>query len=271
MTSSTGSGKMPKIAWIVDEPNYLGGAELEVLYLLRTSPDRYKNVMVRPGGHIHRDIDLVMVHNCTQWDADLIDQLQGKKIIKRVHDMWPHGDPELREYLLTHSNMVMMSSPLHREHFPHAIKAKKVVDVPSALDANRFLNNRDKFERKGTVWAGRMYLGKGLDRAAEWARQNNEPVSVFGYGPLRDKLRNPLQYIGEVEHDAVDLLYPRFERFLFLPDQIEPFGRTAVEAWLSGCELVINGRVGAKWWMDNQPETLKHGATYYWNKVSKTC
>ena len=58
-----------------------------------------------------------------------------------------------------------------------------------------------------------------------------------------------------------------YERFVFLPTVIEPFGRVVVEAWAAGCELVINDLVGARYWIEHDPDRIRTAGTDFWELV----
>jgi len=59
----------------------------------------------------------------------------------------------------------------------------------------------------------------------------------------------------------------RYQTFVFLPTVIEPFGRTVAEAWAAGCEIVTNGLVGARYWLEENPDALDTAAEDFWGVV----
>jgi hypothetical protein len=52
-----------------------------------------------------------------------------------------------------------------------------------------------------------------------------------------------------------------------MPLEPEAFSRTTVEAWASGCELVLSGDIGALWWMENKPDDIARGAELFWEVI----
>jgi glycosyltransferase involved in cell wall biosynthesis len=70
-----------------------------------------------------------------------------------------------------------------------------------------------------------------------------------------------------VAQDDMPALLARYERFVFLPVVIEPFGRLVAEAWASGCEVVTNGLVGAGYWIAEDPEAIETAAVDFWKVV----
>jgi hypothetical protein len=88
--------------------------------------------------------------------------------------------------------------------------------------------------------------------------ENRTPVIAYGEGTAG----------GRVEHHDVPALMGRFQRFLFLPYAIEPFGLTVVEAWASGLDLVVDEeKVGAMWWLKERPDDVDRGAEMFWDTV----
>jgi glycosyltransferase involved in cell wall biosynthesis len=62
-------------------------------------------------------------------------------------------------------------------------------------------------------------------------------------------------------------LLARYETFVFLPTVIEPFGRLVAEAWAAGCRIVTNDLVGAKYWIQNDPDAIETAAEDFWKLV----
>jgi glycosyltransferase involved in cell wall biosynthesis len=52
-----------------------------------------------------------------------------------------------------------------------------------------------------------------------------------------------------------------------LPTVIEPFGRLVAEAWAAGCRIVTNDLVGAKYWIQNDPDAIETAAEDFWKLV----
>jgi glycosyltransferase involved in cell wall biosynthesis len=70
-----------------------------------------------------------------------------------------------------------------------------------------------------------------------------------------------------VPHDHVATILRLYERFVFLPTHTEPFGRAVAEAWAAGCELIVNGNVGAVYWLEQQPDALTTAPRDFWSIV----
>jgi glycosyltransferase involved in cell wall biosynthesis len=102
--------------------------------------------------------------------------------------------------------------------------------------------------------------GKAPHRVADWAAENG-PVRFFG-----DGIFAPPGSQG-VPYQQMPELLASFERFVYLPNVIEPFGRLVAEAWAAGCELVINGNVGAAQWIQESPEAIENAGEDFWGIV----
>jgi glycosyltransferase involved in cell wall biosynthesis len=71
----------------------------------------------------------------------------------------------------------------------------------------------------------------------------------------------------EIPYESMPELLASYERFVFLPSVLEPFGRVVAEAWAAGCEIVTNDLVGAKWWITERPEAIESAAEDFWRVV----
>jgi glycosyltransferase involved in cell wall biosynthesis len=71
----------------------------------------------------------------------------------------------------------------------------------------------------------------------------------------------------EVSQERMPELLAGYERFVFLPTVIEPFGRLVAEAWASGCSLVVNDLVGAAHWIREDPDAIGTAAADFWRLV----
>lgn len=245
---------------------YTGGAEMSAFAARETAPDGVEIVTCH-AGDVTGSVDAYVVHNCTSYDRSIIPLLKKKPVIKRVYDVWPHGDPDLRLWLLANSAAVLLSGPLQQEAMAWQVTAP-VTFVPSGVDVKRFRNAAPK-KRKGVVMVARLWPGKGIDRVRQWAQENEVVVDVYGFGPEEKQVHGALNYRGPVEYAELPQLLAGYETFVFLPSQVEPFSRTTAEAWAAGCKLVVNGNVGALWWIENQPEALENAAQGFWEAVEE--
>lgn len=258
-----------KLGWLIDtQHGYKGGAELCSDELLRTKPDDIKVVLMSPGA-VHNNVDGFIIHNCTEYGSYILPMLETRPVIKYVHDVWPHGDPVLKKWLCQHSKLMILSSPLHREALNLNIGCP-VKLLPNAINADLFNDaTRAKFAQvqKPACWLGRFETFKGLQAAAEWAAENGIVLDWYGYGPALEMVEALGTYCGKLRPDQVPEVLSQYQTFVFLPDEVEPYSRTTVEAWLAGCELVVNGNIGAVWWLENEPEAVTRGAEMFWETI----
>jgi glycosyltransferase involved in cell wall biosynthesis len=255
-----------RIGWLADPPDrFTGGAERSAATYAQHAPAWAEVVECHPF-KVWPDVDAYIIHNCTAYTADIISLLSQKPVIKRVYDLWQWGDVSLRQWILNNARLVLLSSPLQAESNGWT-PAVPVEYVPSPIDTAPFRKAAQSADRQGTVWIGRLEQGKGLFAAARWADENGEAVDVYGFGPRAAELRPPLHYKGEYAYDALPGILARYKRFLFLPSAVEPYSRTTIEAWAAGLELVVNGNVGALWWMENDPAAVHHADRRFWKAV----
>jgi glycosyltransferase involved in cell wall biosynthesis len=160
----------------------------------------------------------------------------------------------------------VFTSPLHRDRFPHAVPDGSRL-VPPALALGRYApaTSGKRKRPRGACWLGSgQHGGKGVLQASEWA-EANEPVDFWGHVALPETAR--VRVKGPVPHDHVATILRLYQRFVFLPTHTEPFGRAVVEAWAAGCELIVNGNVGAVYWLQRQPDALDTASRDFWSIV----
>lgn len=256
-----------KVGWLQDHHDWAGGAELTMAELRAAAPESVE-VVDCPPGDVKKGMDAYAIGNCVQYRLDDLSPARGRPLVKYVNDIWPHSnDPRTREYLLENAKLAFCS-PLHRERFPHE-HADEGAIIPPPVDLAPFRKaggHKPEAKRAGTCWVGMGFYGKGIEQAVEWASVN-EPVDFFGGGPMMPPPSGLARLMGHVPHDELPAVLADYKRFLFLPTQMEPFARSAIEAWAAGCELVVNRNVGALHYIEN-PEELKGAAKRFWELVT---
>jgi glycosyltransferase involved in cell wall biosynthesis len=252
-----------KVGWLMDNPGYMGGAELEAVALAQNVPE-WAEIKPCPPSHVVYDCDVYVIHNCVSYNHRLIDIIHKSKVVKRIHDVWRDGDQVLRRWLRNYANLILLSSPLQRKEMVWEINT--VIEyVPSYIDLSKY-NTVNKAHRAGNVWLGRIHPSKGLQNASQWATENKTTIDVYGEGST-ETLPPRLCYMGKVAHRAVASVLASYEKLVFLPDAVEPYGRVVVEAWAAGCELVVNRQIGALWWIENHPDDITQADKLFWEKV----
>lgn len=254
-----------KVGWLQDpETEVIGGAELTCRELLSHVPPGVE-VVPMPSGGVARGMDVYVVQNCTSYREEDIPNLKAP-VVKYVHDVWPHGDPNLRWWLCHRAQLLIWLSPLQRKHFHHDVTIPEVL-MPPAMDLRPFreaaAEGMPRADR--TLWLGQMtWAGKGIDNVVAWASQNGV-VDFYGAGPFEPAPGPNVNPCGQMPYHAVPALMAQYRRFVHLPSGIEAFSRTVIEAAAAGCEVATNTNVGAAYWAEH-PD-LERGAQMFWSAV----
>jgi len=227
---------------------YLGGAQLNVEALVAAAPAGIEVVRCYPGSM--KLCDAYVLHNVKRFGQAELRMAMSQPYVKVENDYWDTPQGWQKDWIgpvMNGAQAVIFLSPLHREAFLRqhpGCRPKKTYLVPSPMDPADFIA---KVKKPGSVvWLGEWQPHKGIEAACRWAAENGQ-VTFFGWGPMRPSGPN-VNCLGRLPYEMVPDVLARYERFLFLPEWIEPFGRTVAEAVLSGCELVCNDRIGALSW-----------------------
>lgn len=244
---------MTRVGWIADEASLLGGAELTQAEFRAAAPEGVEVIDCPPGAI--EDCDRYAIHNCVTYTADDLNLIGRCPTVKYWNDVGPHLHPGVRGWLDRHAQFVCCS-PVQAEY----MGLDDVAHIPPPVDMARFTRAAAETngDRAGAVCvASWRNFGKGHHRVAEWAATHGG-VDFYGGGPLAP---NGTQ---EVPYEAMPALLARYSQFVFLPTVIEPFGRLVAEAWAAGCEVVTNGLVGARYWLEEKPEAIDSAAADFW-------
>lgn len=249
-----------KIGWLADRSPIVGGAELTQQEFRDCAPEGVE-IVDCPPGEVEKGLDRYVIHNCHSYSVADVKHLHAP-LVKYVHDMWPAKDAKLRSYLLRRANLIFCS-PLQLERFPHRIRSgKRNWTIPPAMDLTIFRKaSETNGTREGCCCVGRMAYGKGLQHLSEWP----EPVDVYSSVPF-DSIGNA-RYKGLLDPDEVASTLAHYRTFVFLPTALEPFGRAVAEAWAAGCEMQINGNIGALDWIGSDSTALVTAGADFWAVV----
>ena len=247
-----------RVGWLADQVASIGGAELTQAEFRAAAP---KGVEIHdcPPGKVKPNCHAYVVHNCVSYSAADMERLGGNPIVKYWHDVGPHVDPVVRQFLDEFAAYVFCS-PLQAEAMGFTDQAHL---IPPPIDLRPFIlaGAEANGSRSGAVsvaaWGN---PGTAPGKAAEWGAKHGG-VDFYGGGAAAPPGSR------EVHPEAMPLLLSRYERFVFLPTALEPFGRVVAEAWAAGLELVVNGNVGATYWLENEPERIETAAADFWKLV----
>lgn len=254
-----------RIGYLRDRNSKLiGGAELSADALVAAAPEGVEMLYIPPGTVPETPCDAFVVFNCVQYGADALEFLRDAVVVKRVADFWPHGDAELRAWVLQNARRLVFLSKPHLDVFPHTCGTRTAL-CPPPVDIARFVDaDMASTYRDGIFWMGQMWTHKGVQEAVTWAEGTKTRVDFYGDGPLRPRRGEFVNYYGQIAYEMVPELMASYDGFLYVPPVVEPFGRTVIEAWAAGCKLYINTNCGAMWWLENDLDAVADGAGRFW-------
>jgi glycosyltransferase involved in cell wall biosynthesis len=247
---------MTRIGWLADKGPTVGGAELTQAEFRAAVPDAIE-IVDCPPGEVRDDCDIYVIHNCVLYEPADFEVIGTRFAVKYHHDVGPHVRPEVKDWL-RENTIEVCCSPIQAEYMGLAAAC-----IPPPVDLQRFRDAAETVngDRRGAVSVGswRNY-GKAPHRAAEWAAGNGG-IDFYGDGPFAPRGSQAVPY------EQMPTLLAHYETFVFLPAVIEPFGRLVAEAWAAGCEVVTNNLVGARWWIENDPDALETASEAFWGVV----
>lgn len=249
-----------RVGWLTDPGNMdgtVGGAELTQQEFRDAAPDGVEVVDCPPGKL--QDCDRYVLHNTVSYSLEDIWVIDKRPMFKYAHDMMPHVRSEVQELIVKNATLACCS-PLQAQRLGWA----EASPIPPPVPLERFrAAGRAANGRVGAVALGPwMNWDKGPQLATEWAVMVNEnKLDFYGGGPLAPMSSQ------QVEYDAMPAILAKYQTFVHLPRAIEPFGRTVVEAWAAGCQIVTNRLVGARYWIEEAPERLETAAEDFWRLV----
>jgi glycosyltransferase involved in cell wall biosynthesis len=248
-----------KVGWLVDEQLYVGGAELTQDEFRKAAPEAIE-IVDCPKDGVVEGLDAYVIQNAVTYDLSDLEPLTGRvPVYKMWHDVGSWWDSDVRTWIDAHATPICCS-PMQAEYMgldrPHC--------VPPAVPLDRFYAAAASVngDRRGAVSVGSWRnLGKGARSVVDWGAQNNG-IDTYGSGPFAPPGSRQVAYAG------MPKLLAKYRTFVFLPTVIEPFGRAVAEAWAAGCEIVTNGLVGARWWIENDWDAVEHAGERFWEVVT---
>lgn len=266
---------MPKIAFLIDTTlDFIGGAELSNLAIIQKGNDLGFEITqdnledYKVTKHLIKSSDLVILNglvNCN-YEFRLIDWLikSRKPYVRWEHDygfctrrsVYCFTDPKLGnccnatryhayQKLYANSSLNIFNSPfhlkIHHEFYGNALEPALVLPPPIRVDKIRV-----KDKKEGTVaFVGRLNKMKGADEFYQYVvSQPDAAFFICGENQIRKNLPDNVHVLGEIPHEEVLELLGWCQKFFFKPFWTEPSGRAAMEAFLSGCQMIVNNRVG---------------------------
>lgn len=238
---------MIKIGWLTEFKGQ-GGAWQTESRMVKKSP-KDLDVKVVDTNKFKDRYDYYVLNNFrTFYSLQLEFLIEKKNYFIYWHDVIDTGKDEFVRKLYNNARGNIFLSPLHKVEF--CTKFNIDIDkenncIAPYFAADKYTNNNDNRKDK-VCWVGSIQHHKGIDDVLLWSRDNNQIIDFYGKG--NSQLINQLQeskyckYIGFAKMPIN--IYPKYEYFIHMPDKIEAFGRSCMEAWLSGCKIIKNNKIG---------------------------
>lgn len=148
--------------------------------------------------------------------------------------------------LFAHSRMNFFQSPKHYQSHAdfYGEAVRNHVLMPPTVEVDRVKNYPDKNETT-IPFFGELSFLKGGDAYLDYAIENPEKqFEVFGENKLQREIPKNVTFKSAIPNDQVLEILGRTKYFFCKPVWPEPSGRLAAEAFLSGCEIISNDRIG---------------------------
>lgn len=244
-----------KVLWIADfdVKDHKGGAQQTNAEMIRAGRKRGHTIKLSTGGSVidfKGRYDVVILNNISKYERGEIERLvDSYPCIRYEHDHWvARNYPELYEKV----KHTIFLSQLHKDTVEDYTKTKirNYSLIPSPIDSKKFGLGEDR-EQNSVLWAGNFCEAKGSKGFLEYVKDDpNFKFYVAGWGvdvSLLKDIEN-VEFVGELETNELIEYYQKCEYFYHRPVWHEPFGRTVLEAYFCGCNLLLNGNVGAMSW-----------------------
>ena len=236
---------MIKIGWLSDSLRVTGGAEISDNAFIDDKPDSVEVVYCEPPRRPPNDIDAFVVNNCLTYDKRWIEVFEQVPVVKHIHDLWPYGDPILRRWILENAAALIFNSSTQAEMIGYNYSAPRHFVYPP-VDVQRIRQAVNDCEggSQGTMYLGRIEAGKGIGYAVDWALDHNERIDFYGQANDRMALSQivpPCYYRGQLDYEDVPGVLARYKAFWYTPVIDDLCGRSMVEAYAAGLELICYG------------------------------
>lgn len=270
---------MVRIGWLQQDIGIMGGAEMSCQALINGKPEWAEIIFCPHNRRPPDDIDCFVIQNSTNYTEAWIEELARRPVIRHVRDPWLVGNSVLKRWLWENAALMIFSSPTQFEWMDYEKAGAKVKFIPVPVDLEPFIKARDAFdgEREGAVCVGRFDIYKGAASMIDWSLANKIPLTIIGdaswsgNGKAFGKLPDTIRFAGHVPYEQVPELLAQAKYYVAMPMWVEAFGRSVAEAWAAGCELVLRGRVGAQYWIENYPDELglEKPVKAFWDAVEE--
>ncbi|MFP4687448.1 MAG: hypothetical protein ACLFN5_04980 [bacterium] len=247
-----------KLAWIADydHTQHPGGAQLTNRIMLENAPlkiDKFTHENIKKINL--KKYDLLILNNVLSLPDKLLRNIiEHSNYIKYEHDWQGITDfkkkfPDI--YKNSRLNIFLSPFALNVYSANGLLPAGEgnCVCVSSPIESFFDIKIPEKDRRPAgqAIYTGELVPHK-VAGLIDWARGEGKDYTVELYGSDHGCLKevravDNLRYMGRCQHKDLNMIYNQYRTFVHFP-RAEPFGRTVAEAYLCGCKLLTNQRVG---------------------------
>ena len=244
-----------KIAWIADftvESYRSGGAQhTNKMYIEEGKARGHKIDIFTEEFDLVNNYDFYILNNITRFSSGFLDKIINGKInyMRIEHDYHTLNNINSFQNLFKNSFLNIFMSKVHMMEYLKKIGVPNADYVTSPVDTKNFIPDGKKDNRM-VIWVGNFSPHKGVQNILDYAKlkpkwtfylfgKNLDPINLN-----RNRIHENCKIIGEVGQVELIKYYQKARYVIHLPNWIEPTGRSVMEGYLCGCDLIVNGRVG---------------------------
>ena len=263
------------IGWVSDYNKYGGGETTEKEFIDRC-PRNIKLIKMFGGKNIDTTCDFYIINNFRALAEIQLDYfIEKKKYIMAFRDVIDTRHDSLIRRMVKNACANIFLSPLHRKEFFKKFNIKECSHariIAPYFNCNKYDRSSEKV--LDICWAGNIQHHKGIEECLLWARDNCRMVMFYGKGDsqLIDQINYSKYAVYKGYHEDISPILALYKYFIHLPDKIEAFGRTCMEAHLSGCKIIRNGKIGMFSWdtfddIEDTIERIQKQPSLFWGTV----
>lgn len=179
--------------------------------------------------------------------------------------------------LFSKSMLIAFQSPRHfeshKEFFGEALQNVLIMPPTVEVDALKIAAKKDD---TSIPFFGDLSFLKGARAFVAFASENPEtPFIVYGKNKTDLEIPRNISFHDMIDNEKVLEILGRTKRFFCQPFWPEPSGRLAAEAFLSGCEIIGNDRIGTFSFdfypndIERAKKEMKETPEIFWNRIEQ--